>query len=311
MPRRISYNPNMILPPGTQVVTRVEIVPIGGGASKPVGAVAEIVLSPTDHTHAYRLRFADGVEAMARRSVLAVLKRMQRDRIGTPDEAMDEYMLTECVIYRCVVGSRAYGLDVEASDVDRRGVFLPPAEMHWSLYGVPEQLENDATQECYWELQKFITLALKANPNVLECLFTPLVEDTSPIADALLAMRDAFLSKLIYQTYNGYVLSQFRKLTARERNHGVIKWKHAMHLIRLLLAGVETLRSGVVPVEVGPYRERLLEIRRGELPWEEINAWRLALHAEFDAAFERTSLPDRPDYERANRLLIDARRAQV
>jgi uncharacterized protein len=42
--------------------------------------------------------------------------------------------------------------------------------MHWSLYGVPEQLENDATQEVYWELQKFLLLSLKANPNVLECL---------------------------------------------------------------------------------------------------------------------------------------------
>ncbi len=23
------------------------------------------------------------------------------------------------------------------ADVDRRGIYLPPAELHWSLYGVP------------------------------------------------------------------------------------------------------------------------------------------------------------------------------
>ena len=30
--------------------------------------------------------------------------------------------------------------------------------MHWSLYGVPEQLESPGTEECYWELQKFLNL---------------------------------------------------------------------------------------------------------------------------------------------------------
>ena len=103
-----------------------------------------------------------------------------------------------------MVGSRAFGLNTEESDIDRRGIYLPPAELHWSLYGVPEQLENDATEEVYWELQKFLILAIKANPNVLECLFTPLVEKTTPLADELLAMRTAFLSRLVYQTYNGY-----------------------------------------------------------------------------------------------------------
>ncbi len=60
------------------------------------------------------------------------------------------YNLQRHVIYRCVVGSRAYGLDDSESDVDRRGIYLPPAELHWSLYGVPEQLEYNATEEVYW-----------------------------------------------------------------------------------------------------------------------------------------------------------------
>ena len=77
---------------------------------------------------------------------------------------------------------------------------------------MPEQLENDATQETYWELRKFLILALKANPNILECLYTPLIEHAAPLAKELLAMRESFLSKLVYQTYNGYVMSQFKKL---------------------------------------------------------------------------------------------------
>jgi uncharacterized protein len=84
-----------------------------------------------------------------------------------------------------------------------------------------------------------------------------------------------------------------------------------MHLIRLLLAGVTALREGYIPVDVGEQREPLLAIRRGELVWDEVNAWRLQLHQEFDGAFQTTSLPERPDYEAANAFLIKARRAMV
>jgi predicted nucleotidyltransferase len=228
-----------------------------------------------------------------------------------PEHPLNEYNLYDFVIYRCIVGSRAYGLEGEESDTDRRGVYLPPAELQWSLYGVPGQLENPDTEECYWELQKFLTLALKANPNVLECLYTPLVEHASPLAAEMLAMRAGFLSKMVYQTYNGYVMSQFKKLQADLRNKGQVKWKHVMHLIRLLLSGITVLKEGFVPVRVEDYRERLLAIKRGEAPWDEVEAWRLALHREFDEAFEKTKLPERPDYEGANGLLVRARRSMV
>src|SRR5215210_507447 len=104
-------------------------------------------------------------------------------------------------------------------------------------------------------------------------------------------MQDAFVSKLIYQTYNGYVLSQFKKMEIDLRTKGAIKQKHAMHLIRLLLAGTTALREGVIAVQAGEHRERLLAIKRGALPWEEVNAWRLELHRAFDAAFTATRLP--------------------
>lgn len=84
-----------------------------------------------------------------------------------------------------------------------------------------------------------------------------------------------------------------------------------MHLIRLLLAGVTVLREGELPVHVGEHREALLAIRRGAMPWEEVNEWRLRLHRELDDAFERTRLPERPDYVRVNDFLIRARRSMV
>jgi hypothetical protein len=272
--------------------------------------VGVIVKAPTDPQHAYWIRFTDGQESALHRQELAVRKHLHQEGLW-PGEDDVQPALYEHVIYRCVVGSRAYGLDDAESDIDRRGIYLPPAELQWSLAGPPEQLENDERQECYWELRKFLIMALKANPNVLECLYTPLVELVTPLADELLAVRSCFLSQLVYQTYNGYVLSQFKKLEQDLRNHGTVKWKHAMHLLRLLLSGVTVLREGVVRVRVENERERLMSIRRGELPWEEVNAWRLAMHREFDEAFSRTALPQRPNYERANAFLIKARRSAL
>jgi hypothetical protein len=84
-----------------------------------------------------------------------------------------------------------------------------------------------------------------------------------------------------------------------------------MHLIRLLISGITILRDGFVPVDVASYRDRLLSIRQGTTSWDEVEAWRLDLHQEFDRAFETTSLPDRPDYARANDFLIAARRSMI
>ena len=306
-----SVNPNLIVPAGTQVVTRVEIKNSPGEILCLRGAVAVVVKSPTDNSHAYQLRFINGEEATLRRHEFSIRKQFQEDGLQQAGAQLAEFNLYDYVIYRCIVGSRAYGLDDANSDIDRRGIYLPPAYMHWSLYGIPEQLDNKDTEECYWEIQKFLILALKANPNVLECLYTPLRETVTPLAEKLLEIRSIFLSKLVYQTYNGYVMSQFKKMEQDLRTKGEIKWKHAMHLIRLLLSGIKILQEGFVPVRVEEYREQLLAIRHKDISWEEVDNWRLSLHQEFDQAFATTHLPERPDYEKANTFLMQARRSMV
>jgi predicted nucleotidyltransferase len=294
---------------GTQIVTRVDTQKPEGGLLQMAGAVAVVLQTPFNVRGEYRVRFPDGGETSLRRSEFQVRKELAKT-IGTV-LGVSQADLYQFVIYRCIVGSRAYGLDEDSSDIDRRGIYLPPADLQWSLLGVPEQLERQETQECYWELGKFLKLALRANPNVLECLHTPLVEDASPVATELLGMRDCFLTKQVYQTYNGYVMSQFKKLGQDLRNKGAIRWKHAMHLVRLLLSGITILTDAVVPVRVEQHRDRLLAIRRGELSWQEVNAWRKELHRTFDAVWAKTKLPEHPDYDRVNAFLVKARRSKV
>src|ERR1700693_1341700 len=72
------------------------------------------------------------------------------------------------------------------------------------------------------------------------------------------------VSQMIFQTFNGYAMSQFKRIEQDIRNHGdrivrsarrdeegkniqrgpggQLHWKHAMHLLRLLLTGAATLR---------------------------------------------------------------------
>lgn len=307
----VHNSPNLIYSVGTQIVSRKPVQGSNGDIVHPSGAVGVVVKSPTDRHHSYRVRFSDGFEAALHHDQLVLLAEYKEGDINDADQVLVKHGLFDRVIFRCVIGSRAYGLDDENSDIDRRGIYLPPADLHWSLYGVPDQLENEATQEVYWEIQKFVVLALKANPNVLECLYTPIAETATPLAQEMLDMKEVFLSKLVFQTYSGYVASQFKKMQTDIRNQGQVKWKHVMHLIRLLLSGINVLKEGFVTVAVGEHRDRLLAIKSGETPWDEIEAWRLELHQEFESAFEQTKLPERPDYGRANGFLVKARRAAL
>ncbi|TWU39978.1 hypothetical protein Q31b_32940 [Novipirellula aureliae] len=45
-------------------------------------------------------------------------------------------------------------------------------------------------------------------------------------------MREAFLSKLVFQTFSGYVASQFKKMQTDIRGSGRVKWKHVIQAIR-------------------------------------------------------------------------------
>jgi len=248
----MSHQPNNIFA-GTQVVSLIEVRGTNNGLVHPRGAVGVVTRTPAGTETHFLVRFPDGFEATLDRSQLDVLKHF-KDRLGNGTPGTDparagadsSFDLEQFIIYRCVVGSRAYGLDNDESDTDRRGIYLAPAELQWSLFGAPEQFEDNAAQSCYWELQKFLTMALKANPNILECLFSPMVEKVTPLGKELLDLRQAFLSQMIFQTFNGYAMSQFKKIEQDIRNSGQIKWKHAMHLLRLLLTGAETLRNGDV-----------------------------------------------------------------
>jgi uncharacterized protein len=300
--------PAFVIAAGTQVVLKVPKTLPDGQQFKPAGSVGVVLESPPDNRQPYTVRFTDGAVVQAPFDELALRRREVEDELGEIQDDMRPW-----IIYRCQVGSKAFGLSSGDSDDDLRGIYLPPARLHWSLRRLPEQveLEESKRDEVYWELEKYLRLALKANPNVLETLWTPLVLLADETAQELRDMRQAFLSKHVYKTYSGYVLSQFRRMANAVKDKGTFKPKHAMHLIRLLHSGIAALQTGEIRIDVAEHREELLHIRSGDVAFDEIKRRALELDAQFQQAFEQTGLPEQPDYARVDEFLIRARRRMV
>ncbi|MEO3801803.1 nucleotidyltransferase domain-containing protein [Nonomuraea sp. B1E8] len=212
--------------------------------------------------------------------------------------------MSDDLILSVVMGSRAYGLETEHSDTDRRGVFVAPTAAFWRLEKPPTHRDGPLPEQFSWEVERFCGLALEANPTVLECLWSPVVEVITPAGRRLREMRTAFLSQRAQHSFAGYAENQFRRIDPLAP-----KWKQAMHMVRLLLSGLHLVRHGEPLVRVGPHRERLLAIRRGALPWAEVDAWRAALVAELAAT--PSVLPARPDRDRVEDFLIGVRKENL
>jgi predicted nucleotidyltransferase len=75
------------------------------------------------------------------------------------------------LILHIISGSRAYDLARADSDEDTRGVCIPPKQYLLGLHRF-EQYENETHDHTIFALDKFIRLALAANPNIIEMLYT-------------------------------------------------------------------------------------------------------------------------------------------
>jgi RNA repair pathway DNA polymerase beta family len=294
--------------------------------------------------------------------------------------------LRPCAVLEAVVGSRAWGLADEDSDVDLRGAFALPFLWASGLVSPPLALVSADGSQTFWEVRKLVDQALRADPNTLELLFVPSVRATDSIGTWLLETREAFVSKLMFGSFGRYALSQLDKLTASQRlaehRDRVLAWlnetpapdldevarrlsrisprsprseadgslqektyikqlyrslsdqgliaandfeslvqyarsggrrppearelrpKNAYNLLRLVHLAIGWLGEGHPSFEVtGATRERLLSIKRGAVPLDEVLAEAEALSHQLEAARDASVLPELPDFVAADALL--------
>jgi uncharacterized protein len=106
-------------------------------------------------------------------------------------------------------------------------------------------------------------------------------------------------------------VGQHKNLHPPPPRHGAPRWKHAMHLLRLLGSCRDLLRTGELVIDAGDDRERLLAVKRGEVPWPRVEAWMTHLADEADAAAPGSPLPPEPDRARVEDFLFRTRRASA
>lgn len=373
------------LPHGTEVVTRVErLVNDRRLAPGMVGRVARA------RDGGYDVQLVGVGEVHFRRDEL-LPRREGQLRFAVRREAAWT-ALRPCVVLEATVGSRAWGLAEATSDTDKRGAFLLPFSWTVGLGTPPSDLVSADGSETYWEAEKAIAQALRADPNTLELLFVPTVRAVDEVGAWLLDERDAFVSQQLFGSFGKYALRQLDSLTKSAQLAGhrqtVLDWiraepsltldevaarlaqvsprgasaseavltaktalkqlyrslsdqgllaandfaslkafalegrvlqdeldgdglgrrlspKNAYNLLRLIHLATGWLRSGTPVFEAsGALKTRLLDIKAGRVPLEEVLREAESLAPALEAARDASVLPPEPDRARAHRLAV-------
>lgn len=163
------------------------------------------------------------------------------------------------ILIQGVVGSQAYGLATPESDVDYMGIYMEPSESFWGLRLFQDKdftvhTTSDESDFTLHEVGKFMRLALKSNPSILELLWLPAdcYTHVSTLGEYLIDARHWFASaELVKNAYLGYATQQFKLLERRGDFGSDMKKrteKHARHLYRLLIQGYGLYRTGRLDV---------------------------------------------------------------
>lgn len=145
-----------------------------------------------------------------------------------------------------VTGSRAYGINNADSDIDILGFLIPPKKYLFNIEKFNQiasstgTATSDTIESSYinlfsgndleiisrtklegvvYSLEKFINLAKKPTPSILDSLFCNekhvLISDE--FGDALRNIRESFLSVKLFKSLNGYANSQLARINNHRR----------------------------------------------------------------------------------------------
>lgn len=116
-------------------------------------------------------------------------------------------------------GSHAYGLNTPESDLDVKGVAIPPREYFFGFLKKFEQAEFKPPDTTIFDIRKFFQLAADCNPNIIEVLW---VDDSDVIYENgfgawLRDIRKRFLSQKAKYTFSGYAIAQLKRIKTHRK----------------------------------------------------------------------------------------------
>lgn len=240
------------------------------------------------------------------------------------------------VQYETIMGSAAYGVSSDTSDVDLYGWAIPPKEdifphLRGEIPGFGrsakrfEQFQEHHVRDAdalaghgrtydltIFGIVKFFALAMENNPNVIDSLFTPAtcVLHSTRVGNLVRENRRLFLHRGAWPKFKGYAYSQLHKLAIKQPRgkradlvaaHGY-DTKFAYHVVRLLGEVEQILVEGDIDLQRD--NERLKAIRRGEWTEARLRQWAADKEADLERAYAASTLPPTPDEEKLKTLLL-------
>jgi predicted nucleotidyltransferase len=213
-------------------------------------------------------------------------------------------------VFATISGAHLYGFASHDSDVDLRGAFMRSAREMLGLRPPPETItiEEKGDLELDWvahDIRKFARLMTNHNGYVLEQLYSPLVVVTTPAHEELMAIGKGCITRPMVRHYLGFARGRRKRL--EEPDPTV---KHLLYAYRVLLTGIQLMRTGEVISNVNVLNEvfRIAEIdelvarKRAGAEISRLDARDLgvftarldALEERLHQAHERSELPEEP-----------------
>lgn len=235
--------------------------------------------------------------------------------------------------YEVIMGSHAYGVSTDSSDMDIYGWCIPPKELMFPhLAGYIEGfghkphvftnfqqhhvfVNTDEYDFTIYSIAKYLDLILSNNPNMIDSLFVPYncVTKMTATGSIVRDARKTFLHKGAYSKFKGYAYAQLHKLKGKsanssnpERKATVEQFgydvKFAYHLVRLLNECEQILTEGDINLQRD--NEQLKAVRRGEWSEEYLLQWAAEKEIQLGTMFANSRLRPVPDLHAAKALLL-------
>lgn len=239
--------------------------------------------------------------------------------------------------YEVIMGSIAYGVSNDGSDLDLYGFCIPPQEQVFPHLGgeivgfddpAPrfEQYQRHHIHDrdalggrgrridlTIYSVVKFFRLCMDNNPNIVDALFVPpnCVLHAGPAGELLRERRRQLLHKGAWHKFKGYAYQQLHKIRTKRprggRRETVERYgydvKFAYHVVRLLNEVEQLLTEGDLSLDRN--REQLKAVRRGDWTLAELEDYFARKEPQLEALYQRSSLPPGPDRAAVKTLLLE------
>ena len=191
--------------------------------------------------------------------------------------------VTEDLIFMTLAGSNMYGTNTKDSDIDLRGVCIPPKNVVMGFARNFEQQNYEDEDTVVYGLTKFMKLCLSNNPNIIELLFAPedCIRVMTPTWEKLRERRDEIISAKCYHTFTGYAHSQLNRLRGhREWLRNPPTYKPTREEFGLAQAGegARDLARGIDVAELSQEARSIIgrekQYKAAKRRWDDYTRWK-------------------------------------